>query len=492
MPHYPHTPEALLGRNDSKNPATTCKGITSSGRPCRRALALPKSSPSARQKSGIGGVVALVQEDGEIQEADFYCWQHKDQAEERVQSENANRKGRRVKRISTELFPLQERSSIDTLVQRLGVDAVAETPTKKTRNPKPPRRTDTNDFAGQQRPAQAPYAEKYNLGSPAVPQRRPKKQGFWASLCCMTGDDDDYVEIVRHKKRTEQTRPPEMAATQPFPAPIRPTTAPVPVRKPISNLPLRPTSQQPLSSSSPTNHLLSLIPQNLSPQTASALLAELTKPISVHDEEGYIYIFWLTPQSKMAPPESTARSLLAPPLARPQHTRRISDVMTEFSYDDDDDFEVPRSGTTAKGQKAKTIMLKIGRASNITRRMNEWQRQCGYALNLVRWYPYVPSSTTPSPRASPHRDNLYPDLSRPPTGRRHSSNDAVHKVPNVKRVERLIHLELAEKQVKRQCGTCGKEHREWFEVEASQAGVKGVDETVRRWVGWAERQAGGV
>jgi hypothetical protein len=59
-------------------------------------------------------------------------------------------------------------------------------------------------------------------------------------------------------------------------------------------------------------------------------------------------------------------------------------------------------------------------------------------------------------------------------------------------VERLIHLELAEKQVKRQCTACGKEHREWFEVEANQAGVKAVDETVRRWVGWAERMHSGV
>ena len=64
----------------------------------------------------------------------------------------------------------------------------------------------------------------------------------------------------------------------------------------------------------------------------------------------------------------------------------------------------------------------------------------------------------------------------------------MHKVPNVKRVERLIHLELAEQQVKRQCAACGKEHREWFEVEASQAGVRGVDEVVRRWVGWSESQ----
>jgi hypothetical protein len=63
------------------------------------------------------------------------------------------------------------------------------------------------------------------------------------------------------------------------------------------------------------------------------------------------------------------------------------------------------------------------------------------------------------------------------------------KVQYVKRVERLVHLELAEKQVKKHCTACGKEHREWFEVEASQQGIKEVDACVRRWVDWAEREA---
>lgn len=500
MPHFTHTPEALLGRNDSKNPSTTCKGITSSGRACRRALASPKSSPNARRRSsgaGVGGVVALVQEDGELQEADFYCWQHKDQAEERVKEEDKRAKGRRVKRRSTELFPLQERSSIDTLMQRLEIDQ--EQQQQKTSNPKPPKKTATTDFAASgQRPTQAPYAEKYNLGSSGRPQK--KKQGFWASLCCLSSQDDDYVEIVRHRKRIEQSRPTQ-APIVVSPSPPRPGNASIPLRNPVQQ------AQPQHAQNAQTNNLLSLIPPNTSPQTASALLAELTKPISPYDEEGYIYIFWLTPQSKSAPSETTARSLLAPSPARPQHARRISDVMTEYSYDGDEDLETPRGGVRGagvggKGVGRRTIMLKIGRANNVTRRMNEWQRQCGYALNLVRWYPYVSSSTTPSPRASPSpkrgqsgqqpgSGSLYPDLSRPPmTGQRRSS-DAVHKVPNVKRVERLIHLELAEKQVKRQCAACGKEHREWFEVEANQAGVKAVDETVRRWVGWAERHTGG-
>ncbi len=129
-------------------------------------------------------------------------------------------------------------------------------------------------------------------------------------------------------------------------------------------------------------------------------------------------------------------------------------------------------------------MLKIGRANNITRRMNEWQRQCGHALTLVRWYPYVASSTTP--QASPEREVTYSEL---PGGERRRSSCAVRKVPCVKRVERLIHIELADTQVKRKCAVCGKEHREWFEFEPSEAAIKGVDEVVRRWVDWGEDQA---
>ncbi|KAL8881603.1 MAG: hypothetical protein Q9192_007763, partial [Flavoplaca navasiana] len=60
------------------------------------------------------------------------------------------------------------------------------------------------------------------------------------------------------------------------------------------------------------------------------------------------------------------------------------------------------------------------------------------------------------------------------------------KVPHAHKVERLIHIELADKRVKRNCETCRKEHREWFEVKGDREGVKAVDEVVRRWVRWGE------
>jgi len=106
----------------------------------------------------------------------------------------------------------------------------------------------------------------------------------------------------------------------------------------------------------------------------------------------------------------------------------------------------------------KTMLLKIGRAQNVQRRLQQWTRQCGYNLSLIRYYPYNPS--TPN-----HKDpNQAPKTPR--------------KVPNVNKVERLIHIELNSIRVtgSGKCSSCGREHKEWFEVEASRDGVKAVDD----------------
>jgi hypothetical protein len=116
--------------------------------------------------------------------------------------------------------------------------------------------------------------------------------------------------------------------------------------------------------------------------------------------------------------------------------------------------------------------VKIGRASNVQRRLNEWSRQCGYNVSLIRYYPYQPSSPSKSER----------EPRTPP------------KLLHAHKVERLVHIELAAMRAAREmCGVCGREHREWFEVEASREGVRRVDEVVRRWVEWGLRgHEGGV
>lgn len=214
---------------------------------------------------------------------------------------------------------------------------------------------------------------------------------------------------------------------------------------------------------------MSLIPPSASPEVASRLLAELAKPVSDQDDAGYIYMFWLTPTDVDAsPPVDAARSLLAPPSKPGGRSRRPSDVLASFASATAD----PKTNG-----KKKTILLKIGRATNVQRRLNEWTRQCGYDLSLIRYYPYIPSS---SPGASP-------------SSARSSASLVPRKVPHSHKVERLVHIELQGLGLRvadrEKCDSCGREHREWFEVDASRKGVEEVDQIIRRWADWDEGRA---
>jgi hypothetical protein len=494
------TPESLIPRSDSRNPATTCKGITKAGRPCRRPI-----DAKASQDNGVLAVVSVVSgaddDDDDIGAAAYFCFQHKDQAEQLAAQVTTG--------PATHLYLLRERSSIDTLVERLGVLEVNEPtePRKKRRESRSDNRT-----SGQRQPhrinrpstwdkVQGPLmsipsdvmaAEKRRTRPPKPALQKPKPS-FWASLCCGSADEDP-VEVVRHKKRTSQLPVtaqyvPETAPMQRIPqAPPRvhqrrsssntlkppPGTqqvSSVPARKPLGEKTARPLNKT-VRANSETAALLRYIPQTLSPQLTSTLLAELSKPISPHDDEGYIYIFWLTSDTEGPAPLSAASALLTPP-SRPDAGRQTSDVLRQHSV------KKPYQRSTKVYQDGEdktqdTIFLKIGRANNVYRRMNEWTRQCGYSLSLVRYYPYVPnSSSTPS--------------SQRPSNPGRRMSEGVRKVPHAMRVERLIHLELGAQRVMKNCDACGKTHKEWFEVEASKEGVKRVDEVVKRWVEWAER-----
>ncbi|KAK1920433.1 hypothetical protein P3342_002731 [Pyrenophora teres f. teres] len=456
------TPESLIPRSDSRNPATTCKGITKSGRPCRRPI-----DAKASNDEGVIAVVSVVNDDSDDEEigaAAYFCWQHKGQAEQLAAQTSSG--------PATQLYPLKERNSIDTLVERLGVldvnepgeekeEAGARAKKKKERrasaSSRPPRRVnrpptwDTVQGPLMSVPSDL-MAKRKDHPRPWKPAAQRKKQSFWSSLCCGSADNDD--------EDTTQSLPPHHSNSRPHiqqspQTPLAPHPQPQRRRRRSSNTQPPPAQA---TASPQTTPLHPCIPPHLPPNLASTLLAELSKPISPHDDAGYIYIFWLTPSAAGPAPASTASSLLAAPPG--PGTRRTSDVMRQFSVKGDKQGDEKEDG----GDKDPTILLKIGRANNVHRRMNEWSRQCGYSLSLVRYYPYIPSSS------SNHT----------------TSTTTPRKVPHASRVERLIHLELAAHRVVQQCGACGKTHREWFRVGASREGVAGVDEVVRRWVGWDE------
>jgi hypothetical protein len=424
MPHIANTPESVLSRSDSLDPATTCRGVTANGRPCRRALA-------AYTGTALGSM---------------YCWQHKDQA--------IPGPGPGSIRPSQNPRP-KPRTSIDTLMDRLGV-------------------LEIND--PQTRPAQ-------------YQRRKPKTR----TVCCC-------FEIVEEVENERPPRPVKVSTTadarpsRPRPTPMQqvssssyPGRPKPPAQRPSSQSTLlspRPTSHRPslhsspASSSSHTTTLLAWIPPTLTPQTTSCLLTELAKPISNADEPGYIYMFWVTPSSSTSspPPAEVARSLVPEAQAHgpgPAYARRVSDALKTAR-------EMNALTSKPTAQASGTIRLKIGRTSNVQRRLNEWSRQCSHHLTLIRYYPYTPS--TPSPSPSPGRVQS--------AGNGYAALESGRKVPHVHRVERLIHLELGDVRVRDlgRCEECGKEHREWFEVAAEKQALKRVDECIRRWVEWAERQ----
>ncbi|PQE32761.1 meiotically up-regulated protein113-domain-containing [Rutstroemia sp. NJR-2017a WRK4] len=407
-----------------------------------------------------------------------FCWQHKDQAAHL----NAPTQARPT--------PLQNRSSIDTLVDRLGILEVDPQKNKgkgrvanedargrdhaSKNGSRPWDQQASQHLHGQHAPTtehETSYEEELRGR-----EKKSKSRSGLGLFCCVGETDEDnaprpkqstHTRSSSHVPSSSGTADNSHAFANRPPSRQRPSSRPATSSRPGTS-PRPPTSRQPemlqrpnldRDPSSRTGEFLSLIPSTASPQVTSLLLAELAKPISESDAPGFIYMFWLTSETlPSGPPTETAGHLLAPPSRPDPGRRRTSDVLDSFT-----------SAPPNRPSNEKTMLLKIGRAENVFRRLQQWQRQCGYNLSLIRYYPYNPSN---------------------PSANTEESGQAPRKVPNVHKVERLIHIELNAKRVKSgKCEACGKEHREWFEIDASRDGVKSVDEVIRRWTDWAERSA---
>ncbi|PHH80224.1 hypothetical protein CDD80_2425 [Ophiocordyceps camponoti-rufipedis] len=375
MPFVANTPESLLGRSDSKDPGSTCRGITSTGRPCRRPV----------PRSGSSGPAP------DLADESLYCWQHKTQASRFTPG--------------PQTIP-EHRSSLDTLADRLGLAEPAPQKTRPQSKPKP------------------------------KPRPEPKRKSHsWLRLCCCIQLPIDEVQ---------ESAPAPRPRPRPRPRPLQQQT---------------PSISVPQGQGSASSRLRHPIPTSLDAATVSALMTELSRPYADAEEAGYIYMFWLTPASRRdaTPPVAAARSLLVPPSpargppGAAHNRRRPSDVVSRFAGQGD----------------AGKMLLKIGRAVNVQRRMNQWQGQCGHDIEMLRYYPYLPGASDapandkgPMPRMTPH----------------------------CRRVERLIHLELAGRGLRANLETCGcgRDHREWFQVEPTRESVRSVDDVIRRWVEWDE------
>ncbi|KAM0273617.1 hypothetical protein ACHAQH_008211 [Verticillium albo-atrum] len=346
MPFVANTPESLVARNDSKNPSTTCRGITTSGRPCRRPIAASSVDPA--QTLLPRPRRAKIANDDPRDET-LYCWQHRDQATMSAHSSPGPRGN------ATPI--LEERTSIDTLADRLGLVELEQR--KQAKQPQKKPRPGRQDAGA--RPSHGHGNGYAKPPSPAMSRPKPKKELHFCF--CFRIPLDEVHDVP-------PTRPLPKPVQQGYvstPRPSRYNVARSNASRPPNISTQSPGKNSTKSSKSQTGHYLSLIPDHTDPQTASALMAELARPYVDSEEAGYIYMFWMTPTTdKSPPPVDAARSLLAPPSSAPGRQRRASDVVSSYA----------RSASVNPKAK-KTMLLKIGRAANVQRRMQQWSRQCG-------------------------------------------------------------------------------------------------------------------
>ncbi|EEH36915.1 hypothetical protein PAAG_07333 [Paracoccidioides lutzii Pb01] len=510
------TPEYRLARADSKDPATTCRGIKADGQKCRRTVASAKSTPCA---SPSRGAMSRKRTDDRPTAA-LFCWQHKDQAAHITPT---------PAKASTPASKLKTRSSIETLAEKVGLLDVNDQrrpvsegqvcgrtgPQRMGRErldtePRPGREAFQNNEIRRHSITATParhnlQVESTALGSPGSSRRSKFQRKLIRFIMGAHDDEDILISKVCHRRtasnnetttshllsRPAVVQPPfrsadtindrysrsshlsegrvssQLEVPQPSTPHSRPLTRPSSL-SPSPARPLRPSLQgSPASTHSHTDTLLSWIPNSLSPITTSTLLKELSEPISDADEPGYIYMCWVTPQTtNTSLPTPELASSLIPSLVDNGNSRSYStsEIMRSAGITPNKVHDPQRNTAT------DTIILKIGRSSNVHRRMNQWKDQCAHNLTLMRYYPHVPSST------SVQSESLAPP----------------RKVPHTHRVERLVHLELADRRVKLQepCSCCGRKHKEWFEIRADREQLRIVDECVRRWVRWSEMTGG--
>ncbi|KAK3326174.1 meiotically up-regulated gene 113-domain-containing protein [Apodospora peruviana] len=200
MPFFPGTPESLLERSDSKNPLTTCRGITSSGRPCRRPITITssESSPTSRPKPTTLRV-------DDPSDEDLYCWQHKEQASASAKSSPGPG--------ASHTPILEQRTSVDELADRLNLISTTPTkPTKPAKRAKPVKMEKSYGYDDRPHNGYANgYADTGGRRPPPSGAAGPKPMTRIPFLCCWIPVADETP-----------------TATRPVPLPVQPASRPPP------------------------------------------------------------------------------------------------------------------------------------------------------------------------------------------------------------------------------------------------------------------------
>ncbi|KAF8463677.1 meiotically up-regulated gene 113-domain-containing protein [Kalaharituber pfeilii] len=491
MPFVPGTPEALdasLQRRDSRDFNTTCRGVNQNGTPCRTKI----SSKVSALKTTIDGKEA------------YFCWRHKEQAKALVEQHAKESSNKR-------------RGSMDVLVDKVMSMAITDKTTTVTMTttamPAAAPTVTVNDLGAYTSSLPTPipqyqHAQPTYDPPPTIPQIPPPSSHQHKVISFLSGLFNRIAE-ARNKKRNADVSDDDDDNDPPGPAPYPPQpygyagqytnqyAPPVPPPPPrpqgplavplfptpsalkkkllqrigLDTIPQGPPSphmavdgsrpanpasvalEKKASNPSPArfrrrmeakvkkstvkvyqflqNHCteIAIIPDHLSPETKKLLEETLNKEFSASDTPGYIYIFALTDKSPNRPLLPSASTI---------------------------DPNSPQTQTKPR------VLMKIGRTINVQSRLNQHASQCQYEPTLIRFYPHSPEDVAP------------------------------HKVPNVNRIERLIHLELRDdpliypEELKHKCAVCNKVHQEWFSIEASDEGIRTLDELITRWIIWGE------
>ncbi|KAI5806458.1 meiotically up-regulated gene 113-domain-containing protein [Peziza echinospora] len=469
----PEAQQAARNRQVSKDSGSVCRGVNvSTGEPCRNKL-------STKPGAATSGLITRI--DGQNA---FYCWRHKEQAKERV-LQHAQAVDTSAAQAVAAAAP-RRRASMDGLIERVqamaitnpNAEAEAVVSSSSRRQSKASRKSvvkvqaqelqnSTEVFVQQQQQATVTVHHHHHFHHDVPPPLPPRSQHKHKVITLLTGlfnripfSASTAAKIQRreHLFLDETTsnltlapppiQPPEEKRRKPR-TPSTPNSGrnnrkdpnqhvsfdSSPQGPPLPHMAVDARRPQPsalVNRSRITDSVTSAIPDHLSGPTQQRLRKVTSKPFSASDVPGYIYIFSLTNDSPNRPGISESNS------------------------------NDPNNSPSANPR----VLMKIGRAVNVQSRLRQHEKQCNYDLTLIRYYPHIPSD-----------DSLQVD---------------VRKVPNVHRIERLIHLELQDdakcypQELKHKCNVCHKIHQEWFSIEASDDGVRRLDELVSRWIEWGE------
>ncbi|CAG8481507.1 6834_t:CDS:2 [Paraglomus occultum] len=155
-----------------------------------------------------------------------------------------------------------------------------------------------------------------------------------------------------------------------------------------------------------------------------------------------------------------------------------------------------------------STLYKVGRTTNLHRRIYQWSQHCGYTPEVIEYFPNVSLPPSLSRRESlisnsslstiDDYEDIFADVHED------ESNNPFWSLKRCKyshRAERLIHIELGERfraDIEK-CSGCGIVHREWFKVtasaesEESKGGLIGWEEVKKiivHWVTYIEKVYG--